>query len=245
MNEPQLIEERLRNFLVVPDDADWHDVLTRAGQTPKRAAERFTPRRMALALAACVAVAAPAVAFSGLLGSSVAPRSPVPTTPSSRPLGGGTTVTTAAEADAVLPFSVVLPSNATPVNMTAYPQSAGLAQGPELIASFNTPSAGVFELLEYPTDWTVEHLRAMADEWKDGPAHVQVVGGVHVLVGSQPLPSGPAPQGSAGNEVSVIWIRGDGTSPVLTVVDGPWIEGQPFTEQQALGVAANIISQGG
>jgi hypothetical protein len=245
MNDTKTIEERLRNFLAAPDDADWQDVLTRAAETPRQAAGRLTRRRIALALAVCIAVAASAVAFSGLLGSSSAPSSRTITTPPSRPLGGGTTVRTAAEADTVLPFSVVLPSKATPVDMTAYPQSAGLAQGSELIANFNTSSEGVFELVEYPTDWTVAHLQTMADQWKGGPAHVQIVDGVHVLIRSQPLPSGPAPPGSAGNEISATWIRGDGTSPVLTVVDGPWNEGQPFTEQQALAVAANIISQGG
>jgi len=245
MSDTQMIEERLRGYLAVPDDADWQDVLTRVGETPPRAEGRFPRRRMALALAACIAVAAPAVAFSGLLGSSSAPPSRTTTTPGARPLGGGTNVTTAAEANAVLPFSVVLPSDATPVDMTAYPRSAGLAQGPELIANFNTPSEGVFELVEYPTDWAVEHLQAVADGWKGGPADVQVVDGVHVLVGSQPAPAGAAPIGSAGNEVDAIWIRGDGSTPVLTVVSGPWIEGQPFTKQQALAVAANIISQGG
>lgn len=167
------------------------------------------------------------------------------TTGPSRPLSGGITVTTAAEADAVLPFSVVLPSNLTPVDMTAFPQSAGIANGPELIANFNTRAYGVFQLTEHQTDWTVARLQEFATQWKRGPADVQIVDGVHVLIGSEPAPSGAAPAGSAGEDSFAIWIRGDGASPVLTTLDGPGIEGQPFTEQQALAVAADIISQGG
>jgi hypothetical protein len=91
MSDPQMIEERLRTFLAAPDDADWQDVLRRFGETPARAAPLFTRRRMALALAACIAVAAPAVVFSRLFSSSHTPtqQSQVTSTPRprSRPLG--------------------------------------------------------------------------------------------------------------------------------------------------------------
>jgi hypothetical protein len=80
MTDTQMIEERLRSFLATPDDADWQDVLRRAEETPAGAAPLFTHRRMALALAACIAVAVPAVVFSGVLSSSHTPaeRSQVP-----------------------------------------------------------------------------------------------------------------------------------------------------------------------
>jgi hypothetical protein len=83
MSDTQMIEERLRSFLATPDDADWQDVLRRTGKTRARAAPLFTRRRMALALAACIAVAAPAIVFSGLFSSSHTParQSQVPITP--------------------------------------------------------------------------------------------------------------------------------------------------------------------
>jgi hypothetical protein len=83
MTDTQMIEQRLRDFMAVPDDPDWDDVLRRAGEkTPTRAAPLLTRRRMALALAACIAVAAPAVVFSGLFSSShtPAPQGQVPST---------------------------------------------------------------------------------------------------------------------------------------------------------------------
>jgi hypothetical protein len=91
MSDTQMIEERLRGFLATPDGADWQDVRRRAGETPAGPAPLFTRRRMALALAACVAVAAPAIVFSGLFSSSHTPvqQSQVTSTPRprSRPLG--------------------------------------------------------------------------------------------------------------------------------------------------------------
>lgn len=72
MNDTQMLEERLRNFLVPSGNEDWQDVLRRAGEAPSRPARRFTQHRLGLglAVAACVAVAAPAVVFSGLLPSA-------------------------------------------------------------------------------------------------------------------------------------------------------------------------------
>lgn len=90
MSNTQVVEERLRSFLAPPDDADWQDVLRRAGEAPTRPAPRFTRRRIALALAACIAIAAPAVAFSGLLRSSSAPApqsQPPPAKRGARPMG--------------------------------------------------------------------------------------------------------------------------------------------------------------
>jgi hypothetical protein len=91
MSDTQMIEKRLRSFVATPDDADWQDVLRRAGETPVGAAPLLGRRRMALALAACIAVAAPAIVFSGLLSSSQTParQSQVVSTPRppSRPPG--------------------------------------------------------------------------------------------------------------------------------------------------------------
>ncbi len=69
-----MIEERLRRFVVVPEDADWQDVLRRAGTVPARHADvshlaRSSGLRLALAGVVVVALALPALAFSGVLGS--------------------------------------------------------------------------------------------------------------------------------------------------------------------------------
>jgi len=75
MSEVEMIETRLRNFLRVPaDDTDWQDVLRRAGTVTPRLAEpsrlrRLAGRRLALAVVVVVALAVPALAFSGVLGS--------------------------------------------------------------------------------------------------------------------------------------------------------------------------------
>jgi hypothetical protein len=71
MNDTQLLEERLHRLARGPDDADWDDVLHRAEETHAPAATRPPRHRLGLVLAAaCVAIAALAVGFSGLLGSS-------------------------------------------------------------------------------------------------------------------------------------------------------------------------------
>jgi hypothetical protein len=80
MSDTQMIEERLRGYLAVPDDADWHDVLRRAGETPARAAPLFTRRRTVLALAACIAVAGSAAVLSGAFTSSHSAQQPQVTT---------------------------------------------------------------------------------------------------------------------------------------------------------------------
>lgn len=73
MSDTQMIEERLRAFLASPDDADWQDVLARSGQR-----RLVTSRRIVLVLAAGIAVAAPAVVFSGSFSSSSVPPSSPP-----------------------------------------------------------------------------------------------------------------------------------------------------------------------
>ena len=75
MSDIEMIEERLRHFVSVADDADWQEVLQRAqvlpqsqDQTVSRHA-RLPRRRLAAAVVIAVALAIPALAFSGVLGS--------------------------------------------------------------------------------------------------------------------------------------------------------------------------------
>ncbi|MGH3009638.1 MAG: hypothetical protein ACRDLM_09595 [Gaiellaceae bacterium] len=56
----ETIERRLREFVAETDELDWQDVLHRA-----EAPRRFPRRRLAFALAACVAIAALAAYFTG------------------------------------------------------------------------------------------------------------------------------------------------------------------------------------
>jgi hypothetical protein len=62
MSDIPELEQRLRAFAAAPDEsANWDDVRQRA-----RAARRVPRRRVALALAACVAIGAPSLVFVGL-----------------------------------------------------------------------------------------------------------------------------------------------------------------------------------
>lgn len=68
------IEERLRRFAAVPDLSDWQDVVRRADttQAPRNLPARRLrlPRRpLIAAVALAVALAVPALAFSGVLGA--------------------------------------------------------------------------------------------------------------------------------------------------------------------------------
>lgn len=152
--------------------------------------------------------------------------------PRGGPLSSPTPVTNAAAADAFLPFQVVLPSNVKPTSLGVYQQAH------QLVASYDTPGDGAYELAENPTNETVADLQKLAKTWKVGRAEIVVVDGVHVLVQAESVKS-------VGRNVTVSWIRGDGTTSVLTWLQGPWIGGRTFTEQQALSVAANMIGQGG
>jgi hypothetical protein len=71
MSEIVTIEGRLRRFAAVPNDADWQDVLRRAGIAPaSRRRPRITRRRLVAAVVIVVlALALPALALSGVLGS--------------------------------------------------------------------------------------------------------------------------------------------------------------------------------
>lgn len=74
MSDIEMIEERLRHFVSAADDADWQEVLQRAG-LPERGEQtvsghaRLPRRRLAAAVVVVVALAIPALAVSGVLGS--------------------------------------------------------------------------------------------------------------------------------------------------------------------------------
>lgn len=156
-----------------------------------------------------------------------------------QPYPPDTEVSSADAADAVLPYKVVFPSGMTPTKI-----EVGRPSG-QLLAYFDTSGQGSFELAEQPTSVTVQALQAEADGCSNCGTHkVVVVQGVHVLVLDRS-------DNGAGNDLFAIWLRGDGTSPVLTSLNGPvdakngLLTGQSFSEQSALSVAASIISQGG
>jgi hypothetical protein len=208
----------------------------RAGEIAPRSIPPLRRRRsVAVAVVAVVsAVAAGAYALATQTGSAPQVLPPAPAAPrSGRPAPAGTPVANAAQADALLSFDVVLPSNVTPKYMNVYKwDGRQLLQG-----YYDTPSDGLYSVSEEPTTWTVTDLERRAAGWNTGSAQIVMVDGVHVLVGFD--------RRTPGGETDVAWIRGDGASPVITWLVGPWIEGRPFTRQQALAVAADIIGQGG
>jgi hypothetical protein len=74
MSEIEMIERRLQRFAEARDDSDWQDVLHRAGCSTTRSATRWrrprlTRRRLVAAVIVVVALALPALAISGALGS--------------------------------------------------------------------------------------------------------------------------------------------------------------------------------
>jgi hypothetical protein len=170
---------------------------------------RLDPRRrryLAIAVAAMIVAAAVSV---------LAMKSPPTSTPSGGPGPVGTPVASAAQADALLSFNVVLPSDASPQYMDVYRWD-----GRELLqATYDSASDGLYQLTEEPTSWTVTDLQQRANDWSTGSAQIVTVDGVHVLVGFDKV--------TPGGETDVAWIRGDGASPVITWLTGPWIEGNP------------------
>src|SRR5579871_6094621 len=193
-------------------------------------------RRRRRYLAVAVAAMILAAAVSVLATKSSTPQQVFPPA-TSAPFGGpapaGTPVANAAQADALLSFNVVLPSDVTPQYMNVYKWD-----GRELLqAYYDTASNGLYDLSEEPMTWSVSDLQQRADDWSTGSAQIVTVHGVHVLVGFDNV--------TPGGETDVAWIRGDGASPVVTWLTGPWVEGQSFTTRQALSVAADIIGQGG
>lgn len=207
----------------------------RAGEIAPRSIPPLRRRRYVhvavVAVAAAVAAGAYALAMQTGTPQQVSP--PGATAPPGRPAPAGTPVANAAQADALLSFDVVLPSNVTPKYMNVYKWG-----GRQLLQGYyDTPSDGLYSVSEEPTTWTVTDLERRAADWSSGSAQIVMVDGVHVLVGFD--------RRTPGGETDVAWIRGDGASPVITWLVGPWIQGQSFTKQQALSVAADIIGQGG
>jgi hypothetical protein len=194
------------------------------------------PRYLAVAVTAAVAVAVSVLATQSGTTHQVSPPSTTALPAGPPPMGpapAGTPVASAAQADALLSFNVVLPSDATPQYMNVYKWDGRQ----QLQGYYDTASNGLYSVTEEPTTWSVTDLQQRANDWSTGSAQIVMVDGVHVLVGFDRI--------TPGGETDVAWIRGNGASPVITWLVGPWIEGKSFTSQQALSVAADIIGQGG
>jgi hypothetical protein len=150
------------------------------------------------------------------------------------PAEGATPVADAAAANALLPFNVVLPADATPTSLGV------LEQSHQLDAYFDTPTSGPYNLVEGPSSVTVAMLRETATRWTVGPIHeIDVIDGVDVLL-----------QGWSDGSLAASWIRPAGPSRILTWIEGPETAergqvGGTFTKQQALAVARDIIGRGG
>jgi hypothetical protein len=144
-------------------------------------------------------------------------------------------VANAAEADALLPFSVVLPSNATATSLTVSQRSQAL------YGHFDSSTDGTYVLDEQPSTLTLAGLQEQDRQWHRDATHGApvVVNGTQVLI-----------ETFNDGSVQAQWLRGEGTGEVLTWVEGPdTSQNQPgdqtFSQQQALAVASDIISQGG
>jgi hypothetical protein len=143
-------------------------------------------------------------------------------------------VANAAAADALLPFHVVLPSNATSTSLTVSKQAQALT------GHLESSTDGSYVLSEQSSNWTVAHLQKLDQFWHPQATHkVVIVDGIHVLI-----------QAWSDGSLEAQWLRGDGAGHVLSWVEGPdttqgQTSGQTFTEQQALSVASGIISRGG
>lgn len=92
MSDRQMIEDRLRSFLAVPDDPDWQDVLSRAGKTPSAArppSERRLSRRVLIAAAAALLLlgVGSAIAAVTITSGDGSPVQFAPTTGSTPSLG--------------------------------------------------------------------------------------------------------------------------------------------------------------
>lgn len=209
-----------------------------------------TQPRYAAAFIAVTAAAAAAIALPIALGNSGGSHhSSLRLSAPPRPPAAGKLFPTASvavantdEADAQLPFKAVLPSDATPTEMQVSSPDQTAASSAWLVAHFDTDATGSYQLSEYSTDATVGTLQQWA-ETSDGNCsdcttqHVVTEDGVHVLVLASPVIG-----------LRVYWVRGDGTSPVLTEID--WSTDMPANNvvpspNAALAIAGDIISQGG
>lgn len=206
-----------------------------------------TQPRYAAAFVAVAAAAAAAIALPIALGNSggshhsslrlsAPPRSPVagklfPT--------ASVAVANADEANAQLPFKAVLPSDATPTEMQVSSSDQTATSSAWLAAHFDTAADGSYQLTEYASHATVGTLQQWAVENCADCTSQQVVieDGVHVLVLASPVIG-----------LRLYWVRGDGTSPVVTEID--WSTDMPAqnvvpSPKGALTIAGDIISQGG
>lgn len=148
------------------------------------------------------------------------------------PLALSMPVADASSANAQLPFEVVLPSGIQSTGMWVTDPSKTPALERQVVADFDVPGIGVYQLNEQPTSWTVSTLQQWAQDCTTCTIQkVVTVRGIHVLVMATP-----------GMGLGVFWVRGDGTAPVLTEVSGPY---STFSESGALAVADDIIGQSG
>jgi hypothetical protein len=217
-----------------PERTDELLAQLRAGAVPARRVGAMSRRKRHLAIAVALTAAAAAGAY---LLASHSGRSPASGGKQGAPVG--TPVANASQADALLPFDVVLPSDMKPLTPEEDMEVHKYDDGRQALQAnlYNTPN-GTYSLQEQqePTSWTLADLEKLRPPAWSAQSAMVMVDGVHVLVSVD-----RAGQTTAG------WIRGDGPSPVTTWLAGPWDTdpGQSFTKQQALSVAADIISQGG
>lgn len=199
-------------------------------------------RRRGYLVAAALVVAGAAAAASGLLLSQGGQRSQSPPLEvgsegpppdfTGNPLALSMPAASAAAADAALPFKVVLPSNATPTGMWVTIPAKTPELSRQVVADFDTPADGIYQLTEQVSNMTVDQLRYWSQNCTTCTIQkLVIVDAVHVLVLATP-----------DRALGVYWVRGDGRMPVLTQVIGPYGK---FAEQSALSIAGDIISRQG
>lgn len=174
-----------------------------------------------------------------------------PSTPSSELAGPGQPeihVGSVAEADAQLPFEVVLPSARPLVMVVALPQQNANAS---FTGFFDLSATGPYEVVEQPANalggiQAVAQLRTWANTCRSRvvcPIHrIVVVHDTHVLlIGAPGRPGG----------LTAIWLRGDRAGSILTWIQGPTdyahgdLRRHVFKPRAALAVAASMIARGG
>lgn len=162
-------------------------------------------------------------------------------------------VGSAAAADALLPFRVVLPSARPLVLEVSPPKPPAYVTHHvhQLVAFFATPATGPYVVVEQPANhlagiWMVSQLREWANTCRSRvicPIHKVVeIDGTHVLlIGAPGRPGG----------LTVWWLRHDRARSVLTWVQGPEdyahgdLSHHRFRPRAALAVAADMIRRGG
>jgi hypothetical protein len=214
---------------------------------PRSALTQMFGRRTLLAGIA-VTAAATAIALPIVFGNSgpshdSSLRPSAPPRPAAAGPGKPTSVSVSNvdEANARLPFKAVLPSNVAPTGGIDVPISGEPSDASGwLTATFDT-DAGSYLLSESSSNATVETLQQWAalsaEKCSNCSQQVVTEDGVHVLVLASPVFG-----------LRLQWVRGDGTSPVLTELD--WSRSMPAnnvipSQQAALAIAGDIIRQGG